>query len=166
VDDHVRELSKDALGEVRQDRTAPLYVELFPSRPMDIIALSLEPEIPEVERIITVLARDTTPAALRKAWHKPLVEDVAMGNAALDERKSAAAATSDAFAATARWIEACDRARRAIDGALTTYAAKNGLPSDFNERFFPGAPAPKARKKKGEASEASAEPASPPASAG
>lgn len=154
LDDHIRELAKDALGEVRQDRSAPLYVELFPSAPNDIISLSLEPEIPEIERIVTVLARNTTPASLRKAWQKRLVDDVVLGNAALAERKAAATATSDAFATTSRWIEACDRARRAIDGALTTHAAEHGLPSDFNDRFFPGAPQPRARKKKGEAPEA------------
>ena len=76
LDDHVREIAKDALGEVRQDRSAPLYVELFPTRPAEIIALSLEREIPELERIVTVLARDTTPAPLRKAWQKRLVDDV------------------------------------------------------------------------------------------
>jgi hypothetical protein len=153
IDDHIRELAKDALAEVRQDRSAPLFAELFPSRPADIIALSLEPEIPEIERIIKVLERDTTPASLRKAWHKSLGDDVAMGNAALDERKAGAAATSDAFAATDRWIQDCDRVRRSIDGALTTHAADHRLTSDFNDRFFPGAPQRVARKKKGKTPE-------------
>lgn len=39
-----------------------------------------------------------------------------------------------------RWKERADRTRRAIDGALTAYDAENGLPRDFNDRFFPAAP--------------------------
>ena len=105
ADDHVRELVKDALGAVRQDRSAPLFQDLFPSKPTDIIALSLLPEVAELERMITVLGRETTPASLRKAWQKKLGDDVALGNAALDERKAALAATAEANAAATRWVE-------------------------------------------------------------
>jgi hypothetical protein len=41
----------------------------------------------------------------------------------------------------AQWVELWDRARRAMGGALTTYTAEHNLPSDFNDRLLPGAPA-------------------------
>lgn len=136
-DDIVRELVKDVLGAVRQDRTDALYLSFFPSAPSEVVALTLAPELEEFERISAVLAAKTTPAELRKAWAARVDSAAKIGNEALKLRKAALAAQAEADADIARAIERLDRARRAVDGALTTYAAERGLASDFNERFFP-----------------------------
>jgi len=73
---------------------------------------------------------------------------VTLGNGALGERKAALTATTDAAAAMVRWIDLADRARRAINGTLTTYAADHDLPSDFNDRFFPSAPPRRLRERR------------------
>ncbi|MFO0651522.1 MAG: hypothetical protein U0326_35200 [Polyangiales bacterium] len=136
-DDIVRELVKDVLGAVRQNRKDALFVALFPTSPTEVVALTLAPELEEFERISSVLAAKTTPAELRKAWASRVDGAAKSGNDALKLRKAALAAQAEAEADIARAIERLDRARRAVDGALTTYAAEHDLASDFNERFFP-----------------------------
>lgn len=147
-DDLIRELVKDVLAAVRQDRTADLFVAVFPTNPGDIVAMSLAPELEELVRIKAVLAADPTPASLRKQWSKPLDEVIARGQSALADRKRATAAQSEAYDKVTRWVERVDRQRRAIDGALTTYAANKHLSRDFNDRFFPGTPGRSKRDKR------------------
>jgi hypothetical protein len=129
ADDEVREFVKDVLAAVRQDRAAPLYLAFFQSAPTAIIALSLAPEIEEIERWVAVLAEKSTPVELKKAWSKRWKDVVEKGRAALDERKVATAAGVETSAKGTRWIERADRARHAIDGALTSYAAEHDLPA-------------------------------------
>ncbi len=144
-DDIVRELVKDVLGLVRLDRKAALFLAFFPTSPTEVVALTLAPELEEFERILSVLAAKTTPAELRKAWTSRVDDAAKNGRDALKLRKEALAAQAEAEADIVRAIERLDRVRRAIDGALTTYAAEHGLASDFNDRFFP---ATSARTKK------------------
>lgn len=145
VDDLFRDFSRDVLGAVRQDREAPLYMALFPKlAPHQVIALSLAPEAEEINRIVGVLAAESTPATLRESWLSRLKEASAKATSLLDERKTASAARSSLSDQQTRWIERADRARRAIHGALTQHAASRDLPRDFNDRFFPQAPRKKA----------------------
>lgn len=146
-EDEVRELDKDVLAAVRQDRDAPLYRALFPQTMSSVIALALEPQNAELTRIGEALGGKATPAALKKTWKTRLARLVEVGAEALTGRKRAAGAKAEVDLDVARWMERADRARRAVDGALTTYAANKGLPRDFNDRFFPAAPS---RKGKGE----------------
>ena len=147
ADDEVREFVKDVLAAVRQDRAAPLYLAFFQSAPTALIALSLAPEIEEIERWVAVLAEKSTPAELKKAWAKRWQDVVDHGRAALEERKAATAAGVEASSKATRWIERADRARRAIDGALTSYAAEHDLPRDFDDRFFPSPPGGRSSKR-------------------
>jgi hypothetical protein len=136
-DDLVRDLVKDVLGAVRQDRAAPLFTAIFSSTPSEIVALTLAPEVEEFARILEVLAAKSTPAELRKAWTPKLSHALESSRAALLLRKTAIAAMAEAEADVVRAIERLDRARRGADGALTSYAAGKALPADFNDRFFP-----------------------------
>ncbi len=70
-DDLVRDLVKDVLGAVRQDRAAPLFTAFFPSQPSEIAAMSLSLEVEELARMLTVLAAKTTPPS--SARHGPPV---------------------------------------------------------------------------------------------
>ena len=141
ADDELREFVKDLLGEVRQDRAAPLFQAFFPQAPTSVIELSLAPEVEELDRMLEVMAVKTTPAALRKAWEGRLKEVTRRGRSALADRKAATATLAEASDGVTRWIERADRARRAADGALTAHGANHDLPRDWNDRFFPGAPA-------------------------
>ncbi len=141
-DDIVRELVKDVLGAVRQNREHALYLAFFPSTPSDIVDLTLAPEVEEFDRLSSVLAAKTTPADLRKAWAHRVDDAKKHGRDALKLRKDALLAQAEAEADIARAIERLDRVRRGIDGALTTYAAEHDLPAEFNDRFFPATATP------------------------
>src|SRR5262249_27124220 len=104
ADDAMREFVKDVLAAVRQKREHPLYKAFFAKTPTELVALALAPELEEVERILEVLARKTTPAELRKRWVPLWKAAVTTGKAALAERKAAATATSDAALEASRWI--------------------------------------------------------------
>jgi hypothetical protein len=138
ADDEVREFVKDLLTTVRQDRSTALYRAFFPQTPSEVIDMSLEPEIEELKRMMRHLEVDSTPAALREVWRPRFAAVIARGLTAIDERKAALVAMAECTAASDRWIERVDRARRGIDSTLVTYAAAKGLPRDFNDRFFPG----------------------------
>lgn len=146
-DDLVRDLVKDVLGAVRQDRAAPLFTAFFPSQPSEIAAMSLSLEVEELARMLTVLAAKTTPAELRKAWTARLSSAIEESRAALALRKSAIAAHAEAEADIARAIERLDRVRRNADGALTSFAAQNARSADFNDRFFPASSGTSSAKK-------------------
>ncbi len=126
-DDIIRELVKDVLGAVRQNRKDALFLAFFPDTPTDIVELTLAPELEEFDRIGAVLAAKTTPAELRKAWANRVSEAAKNGRDALKLRKDALTAQAETEADIVRAIERLDRARRAIDGALTTYAAEHDL---------------------------------------
>lgn len=145
-DDLVRDLVKDVLGAVRQDRSAPLFTAFFPSPPSEIAAMSLALEVDELARMLTVLAAKTTPADLRKAWTSRLGSAIEQSRGALALRKSAIAAQAEAEADIARAIERLDRVRRNADGALTSFAAQNARSADFNDRFFPASSGSSAKK--------------------
>ncbi len=149
ADDEVRELVKDTLGRVRQDREAPLYRAFFAGAPSDVVAMSLAPEVTELERWEGILGTNAEAAALKTEWQPRIAAVVTRGKEALADRTAAVTASAEASLAARQWVERADRLRRAIDGALTAYAAEHELPRDFNERFFPKA-AP-SRKARGEA---------------
>ena len=94
----------------------------------------------EVARIRAVIEQPSTPPALRTSWRDRLAALVTRVTAALGLRRSAELGATEVELDIQRWKERADRARRAVDGVLTTYAAENGLPRDFNDRFFPAAP--------------------------
>lgn len=139
-EDQIRELDKDVLAEVRQDREAPLYRAIFRETKSAMIDLSVEPQNEEVARIQGVLEQPSTPVALRTSWRDRLAALFTRVATALGLRRTAELAATEVELDIQRWKERADRTRRAIDGALTTYAAENGLPRDFNDRFFPAAP--------------------------
>lgn len=151
ADDEIGELAKDVLGAVRQDRGAPFWISVFPIAPADIKAMSIEPKMKEIDRMIGAITDKKAPAELRKAWSKRLADVAARGAEALGERKAAEQLSGATSLRIAAWIVAIDRERRKLDGALTTYAAENDLPRDFNDRFFPPAPAAPKAKKNGKA---------------
>ncbi len=67
----------------------------------------------------------------------------------LGQRRGAQLAAAEVELDIQRWKERADRARRAVDGALTTYAAEAGLPRDFNDRFYPAAPSSSRKRPEG-----------------
>ncbi len=147
ADDAAREFSKDVLAAVRQDRTAPLFRLLFSHSPSDLIALSLAPELDAIDGIVATLGDHSVPADLRKKWTALWTRLLAAGRAALAERDEAARAAASSSLEVERWIARADKHRRAIDGALTQYAAENDLPADFNDRFFPAVTGSKRAKR-------------------
>lgn len=141
ADDEMGEFVKDLLAAVRQDRKAPLFVAFFPdASPSEVIAMTLAPEATEIERMAGELAKASTPEPLRRAWTKRFAAVLKRGKGALGDRKDAAHVQTEASLALKRWIELADRARRAVDGSITSYAAEKGLAPDLNDRFFPGSP--------------------------
>ena len=156
-DDRLREFVKDLLGEVRQNRESSLFKAFFPMTPTEMVALTLAPEVEEIERMDGVFDTKDVSGSLKTTWREALAEVATRGRAALAERKAANQAVAEASEEVTRWIEKADRLRRAIDGQLTTWAAEEGLAPDFNDRFFPETTRP--RKKKDAAPETSPTPA-------
>jgi hypothetical protein len=140
ADDALREFDKDLLAEVRQNRNDPFYQAVYAGETMSaMIDLTLAPEVEDLERVVAVLKGKDAPVDLRKTWVPRFEKVIEKGRSALDERKKATQLAAETAANIQRWIERLDRTRRALDGALTTYAAKQGKPRDFNGRFFPAA---------------------------
>lgn len=138
ADDEVGEFMRDLLAEVRQDRSAPLYQALFGKlAPSEVQALSLDPELEEIERFVEVLTTASAPAAFAKRWRPRWAKVKALGQSALAARKKAIVGLAEAQAEIVRWLERADRRRRAIDGALTVFAAEGSQGRGFNDRFFP-----------------------------
>lgn len=136
-DDLVRDLGKDVLGAVRQDRESPLYLRFFPSSPSTVVDLSLDPQVEAMEGLSAALAHTETPDALQKAYGKRLTSTQEAARGALAQRKEALRAVAEGEGEITRAIELIERTRRTTFGALTTYAAENGLGADFPQRFFP-----------------------------
>lgn len=145
-DDLIRDFVKDVLAAVRQDRAAPLFTAIFRNTPSDIVAMTLAPEVEEFEHILGALAAKDTPADLRKTWTPKLSKVLQQSRDALALRKTAIAAQANAESDIVRAIEKLDRARRNVDGALTSFAAQNGLAADFNDRFYPASSGGSAKK--------------------
>lgn len=130
--------SDDVLACVSHDRNHPFYVSVYNGQaPSEIEAMSLVPELDEIERILAILAAEDVPNDIKTRWPVKLQTAFDRGKMALDARKQATLALADTNEQVRRWLERCDRRRLAIAGQLRTYASNHNLPKSFEDRFFP-----------------------------
>jgi hypothetical protein len=138
ADDEFRELNRAVLAAVSGDRKHPFFETVYAGlAPGEIEAMTLVPELDELERIQGILSGDAAPPSLANAWVPRREAVIRRGRTSLETRKNAMLALADVNEQARRWIERTDRRRLAIQGQLKTLATERGLPRAFEDRFFP-----------------------------
>lgn len=137
ADTAATDLHNDTLAHVKQDRSAALFIRLFPSTLSVVVRLSLESELPVLRTLAHKLAEDETPAALKKAHTKPLAEAIDKGEIAIRAREEAFAAAGRVSAKIASWREDANAVLLGIEGALKQIAAERKLGTEWVDTFFP-----------------------------
>ncbi|MFO0660619.1 MAG: hypothetical protein U0165_12425 [Polyangiaceae bacterium] len=138
ADDEFRELNRAVLAAVSGDRKHPFFEAVYAGlAPGEIEAMSLVPELDELERIAGVLSSDLAPPSLAADWLPRIDAIIRRGRNTLEARKNAMLALTDINEQARRWIERTDRRRLAIQGQLKSIAAERGYSRAFEDRFFP-----------------------------
>lgn len=158
ADSVATDLHNDTLGHVKQDRSAALFIRLFPATLSVVVRLSLESELPVLRALAHKLAEDETPAALKKAHTKPLAEAIDRGESAIRGREEAFAAAGRVSAKIASWREDANAVLLGIEGALKQIAAERKLGTEWVDTFFPTVERGKKGKKSKKANEPEAAP--------
>jgi len=147
ADSAVTALHHDVLGHVKQDRTASLFVRLFPDPLSGVVRLSLESQLPVMRALARELADAETPAAVKKAHTKPLAESIERGESALRTREEAFVAAARTSARIASWRDDVNHALRGVEGALQQIASERRLGGEWVDAFFPSVERGKKRMK-------------------
>ncbi|CAN98319.1 hypothetical protein ACSRUE_07835 [Sorangium sp. KYC3313] len=134
LDDTVDELDNELLRTFR-DRDAPQRKRYFKKARHEIVRLGLESEIEVVRAWPASLKTEGEPAL--QALGARLEGDIARGDAAVEERQRAAAATADQrVREIVRFVDDINAARRTRYGLLIQRAEERRLPKDWPGRFF------------------------------
>lgn len=134
LDDTVGELDNELLRAFR-DRDAPQRRRYFKKARHEVVRLGLESEL-EVVRAWPASLKTEGEAALQ-ALGARLEGDIARGDAAVEERQRAAAATADQrVREIVRFVDDINAARRTRYGVLIQRAEERRLPKDWPGRFF------------------------------
>ncbi|WP_437733157.1 hypothetical protein [Sorangium sp. So ce1335] len=134
LDDTIDEIDNDLL-RVFRDRDAPQRKRYFKRARHEIVRLGLESEL-EVVRAWPASLKTEGEAALQ-ALGARLEADIARGDAAVDERQRAVAATADQrVREIVRFVDELNAARRTRYGLLIQRAEERRLPKDWPGRFF------------------------------
>lgn len=147
LDRVVTDLHHALLGEVSQNRKAPLFKRLFPKSLTAAIKPGLEAQLGSGRMLLQQLTQPETPAALRKAHEKPLKEALTAGEAALKDREAARATQQALSAQIAGLRDAANATLLTVEGQLKALAGERGLGVGFVNAFFPAS----TRKKREEA---------------
>lgn len=147
ADSLVVEIHHDTMALVRQDREAPLFSRLFPDPLSMVVRMALESELPVLRVLALKLDEGETPATLKKTHGKPLADVIEKGNAAIQGREEAFAASGRVSAQIASWREDVNATTLGIEGALKQIASERKLGSEWVDTFFPAAERGKKGKK-------------------
>jgi len=134
----LRELQRDVLGEVRQDRAAPAYELLFKENIAQTVRYGLDEQIKvaELMRGTLVASSDRYTAALVERHEAALGALIGRGEALVDERRTHEARVSGLRLEVKAWKEEASVALRVVEGELTTFAAKNRQTRAWVRMFF------------------------------
>jgi hypothetical protein len=130
-------IHNDTLAIVKMDRTAPLFVRLFPEPVSKMVRLSLEPELPVLRALHRKLHEPETPTALRKAHAKALERVIALGEEALEERAKAQSEAGRIAARVVAWKEGTNTLLLLVEGALQQVAVETKRDREWAGTFFP-----------------------------
>lgn len=134
LDDTIGQLDSELLRSFR-DREAPQRKRYFKKARHEIARLGLKSEL-DVVRTWPASLKSESEAALQ-ALGARLEEDIARGDAAVEERQRAAAATADQrVREIIRFVDDINAARRIRYGLLIQRAEERQLPKDWPGRFF------------------------------
>ena len=134
LDEIVSRISVTLLHAVG-DRTSPRFTRYFKNAPNIIIRMGLASEI-EVVRGWPESLKGEAEKEL-KILGKDLADAIAVGDAALEERRRAAAARADhRVREIIPLIEDINAARLSLYAELTLRSGKHRLPRDWADRFF------------------------------
>jgi hypothetical protein len=134
LDDAVDDVDNELLRVVRE-RDDPRRKRYFKKARHEIVRLGLESELEEVRDWPGSLKTEREPSL--QALGARLGEDIAAGDAAVAERRRAAASTSDhRVREIVRFVDDINASRRARYGLLIQRAEERGLPPDWPGRFF------------------------------
>lgn len=135
LDDWVRDLDLALKNIVAGDTGSPRYRRYFAIAPSSIIRMGLESELGRVRAWVESLASENE--AELKTLGQRLRALVAQGDAALENRRKAAAIRSDhRVRSIASLIDDINNARLSLYGSLAGKAAELHLPRNWPERFF------------------------------
>lgn len=137
LDAATQSLHDDTLGVVRQDRSHPVFVRLFPDPVSIVIRMALESQLPESRKLALKLEEPETPAELRKANAKALGQAITQGEQAVKGREEAFATAGRVSARIAAWREDANHVLLGVEGALKQIASKRRLPGEWVDAFFP-----------------------------
>lgn len=149
-------LHNAVLSEAGLDRKAPLFTRLFPRPLSQVVNMALEAQLGVSRTLLHKLAQTETPAPLRKAHEKPLKDSIAAGEAAIQNREAARAATQAMTTQIAALRDEANNVLLTTEGHLKALAGKRNLGTSYVNAFFP-APTPTSKRR--------AEPAPTPAPA-
>ena len=148
ADTTVTDLHNDTMAQVKQDRSAPLFIRLFPDSLSVVVRMALESELPVLRVLAHKLAEEETPAALKKAHTKALAEAIERGDAAIRGREEAFAVAGRVTAKITSWREDVNAVVLGIEGALKQIASERKLGQMWVETFFPIEKSKKGKKPK------------------
>jgi hypothetical protein len=133
----VTALHNDVLGYVKQDRSAALFVRLFPDPLSSVVRMALESQLPVMRALALALDDPETPAELKKAHAKPLADAIAKGQAAIQAREEAFSAAGRTSARIASWREDANHVLLGVEGALQQIASERRLGAEWVDAAFP-----------------------------
>lgn len=137
ADGAVTDLQNDTLGHVKQDREDGVFLWLFPDPPYTVVRLALESELPALRTLADKLDKPETPAVLRKAHKKAIIDVYERGQAAIHGREKAFTAQGSTSARIASWRDDANAVLLGIEGALKSIASERRLGTDWVDSFFP-----------------------------
>lgn len=135
LDDWIRAFDRALKDVVNGNLESPRYGRYFSSAPWTFIRLGLENEISRVRGWIDSLASEPEPTL--KTFAVSLARVIAIGEAALEQRRKAVSSRSDhRVRSIASLVEEINATRAALYGSLAKKALAANLPSDWPSRFF------------------------------
>lgn len=135
LDDWIRRFDRALKEVVNGNVQSPRYGRYFSSAPWTLIRLGLENEISRVRGWIDSLASEPEPTL--KTFAVSLAKVIAIGEAALEQRRKAVSSRSDhRVRSIASLVEEINATRAALYGSLAKKALASNLPSDWPSRFF------------------------------
>lgn len=141
LDEWVRCFDRTLSDVVKGNKESPRYRRYFTAAPWTIIRLGLESELSRIRGWVDSLASE--PEQILKDLGTRLAQLVAVGDAALEQRRKAVNARSDhRVREITSLIEDINAARVALYGSLASKAQDAGLPPDWPSHFFRHLPRP------------------------
>lgn len=143
----VTTLHNDALAQVKLDRSSPLFQRLFPDPLSSVVRMALESQLPVMRTLAHALGEEETPAPLKKAHTKPLMEAIERGQSAVHAREQAFSSAGQTSARIASWREDANHVLRGVEGTLQKLAAERRLGPDWVDAYFPASDRTKKAKR-------------------